>query len=73
MNNEMPKVAVVIPCYKVSKNLKSVLNEIGSEVTFIYCVDDNCPEESWKTAESIANNDNRIRVIRREKNGGVGV
>jgi glycosyltransferase involved in cell wall biosynthesis len=72
MNNEMPKVAVVIPCYKVSKNLKSVLNEIGPEVTFIYCVDDNCPEESWKTAESIANNDNRIRVIRREKNGGVG-
>ena len=68
----MPKVAVVIPCYKVSKNLKSVLNEIGPEVTFIYCVDDNCPEESWKTAESIANNDSRIRVIRREKNGGVG-
>jgi len=72
MNNEMPKVAVVIPCYKVSKNLKSVLNEIGPEVTFIYCVDDNCPEESWKTAESIAKNDSRIHVIRREKNGGVG-
>jgi dolichol-phosphate mannosyltransferase len=72
MNNESPKVAVVIPCYKVSKNLKSVLNDIGSEVTSIYCVDDNCPEESWKVAESIANNDSRIRVIRREKNGGVG-
>ena len=72
MNNEIPKVAVVIPCYKVSKNLKSVLNEIGPEVTSIYCVDDNCPEESWKVAESIANNDSRIRVIRREKNGGVG-
>ena len=72
MNNEIPKVAVVIPCYKVSKNLKSVLNEIGPEVSSIYCVDDNCPEESWKVAESIANNDSRIRVIRREKNGGVG-
>jgi dolichol-phosphate mannosyltransferase len=72
MNNEMPKVAVVIPCYRVSKNLQSVLNEIGPEVSSIYCVDDNCPEESWKVAESIANNDSRIRVIRREKNGGVG-
>jgi len=72
MNNKTPKVAVVIPCYKVSKNLKSVLNEIGPEVTSIYCVDDNCPEESWKAAESIANNDGRIRVIRRDKNGGVG-
>jgi dolichol-phosphate mannosyltransferase len=72
MNNETLKIAVVIPCYKVSQSLKSVLNDIGSEVTSIYCVDDNCPEESWKVAESIANKDSRIRIIRRKRNGGVG-
>jgi len=72
MNNETLTVAVVIPCYKVSQSLKSVLNNIGSEVTSIYCVDDNCPEESWKVAELIANKDSRIRIIRRKRNGGVG-
>ena len=72
MNNETLKIAVVIPCYKVSQTLKSVINDIGTEVTSIYCVDDNCPEESWKFAESIANKDSRIRIIRRERNGGVG-
>ena len=72
MNNETLKIAVVIPCYKVSQTLKSVINDIGTEVTSIYCVDDNCPEESWKVAESIANKDSRIRIIRRERNGGVG-
>lgn len=72
MNNQKLNVAVVIPCYKVSQTLKSVINDIGTEVTSIYCVDDNCPEESWKVAESIANKDSRIRIIRRERNGGVG-
>ena len=72
MNNETLKIAVVIPCYKVSQNLKSVINDIGTEVTHIYCVDDNCPEESWKVAESIAKKDSRIHIIRRERNGGVG-
>ena len=72
MNNETLKIAVVIPCYKVSQSLKTVLKDIGSEVTSIYCVDDNCPEESWKVAESIANKDSRIHIIRRKRNGGVG-
>ena len=72
MNNETLKIAVVIPCYKVSQSLKSLLKDIGSEVTSIYCVDDNCPEESWKVAESIANKDSRIRIIRKRRNGGVG-
>ena len=72
MNYETYKVAVVIPCYKVSNSLKSVIDGIGKEVTSIYCVDDNCPDESWKVAESVANEDSRIRIIRREINGGVG-
>ena len=72
MEDKIPKIAVVIPCFKVSQSLKSVLNDIGSEVTSIYCVDDNCPEESWKVAELMANKDNRIHIIKRDRNRGVG-
>jgi len=72
MKNEMLIVAVVIPCYKVTKSLKTVIEGIGKEVTAIYCVDDKCPDESWKVAESIANTDSRVHVIKRKQNGGVG-
>ena len=72
MNTERLKVAVVIPCCKVKDNLKSVLTDIGVEVTSIYCVDDNCPEESWRVAEAEAKKDTRIKIVRREQNGGVG-
>lgn len=72
MDDKILKIAVVIPCFKVSQSLKSVLNDIGSEVTSIYCVDDKCPEESWKVAELMANKDSRIHIIKRDRNGGVG-
>lgn len=72
MNNETHKIAVVIPCYKISRTLKSVIDDIGTEVTSIYCVDDGCPDESWKVANSIAQKDSRVHVIRRKRNGGVG-
>jgi dolichol-phosphate mannosyltransferase len=72
MKNEILKVAVVIPCYKVTKSLKNVIEGIGKEVTAIYCVDDKCPDESWKIAELLAKKDSRVHVIRRELNGGVG-
>jgi glycosyltransferase involved in cell wall biosynthesis len=72
MDDKILKIAVVIPCFKVSQSLKSVLNDIGSEVTSIYCVDDKCPEESWKVAELMANKDSRIHIIKRNRNGGVG-
>lgn len=72
MNSKRLKIAVVIPCYKVKSNLKSVLIDIGEEVTAVYCVDDNCPEESWRVADKEAKKDKRIKIIRREQNGGVG-
>jgi dolichol-phosphate mannosyltransferase len=72
MKNEILKVAVVIPCYKVTKSLKNLIDGVGEEVTSIYCVDDKCPDESWKVAEVIASKDSRVHVIRRKQNGGVG-
>jgi len=68
----MQNIAVIIPCYKVNKSLRNLLNNIGDEVSYIYCVDDACPDESYKIAEECSRIDKRISVIRHAHNHGVG-
>lgn len=66
-----PRVlAVVIPCYCVSEHLAGVVAAIGPEVDAIFCVDDGCPERSADTLGELK--DDRVRIIRRMENGGVG-
>ncbi|MBF0463834.1 MAG: glycosyltransferase family 2 protein [Nitrospirae bacterium] len=64
------KVAVVIPAYKVSHYICEVLTTIPAEVSEIIVVDDCCPENSGKAAESAA--DTRVSVLYNAKNMGVG-
>ena len=66
------KVAVVIPCYKVSRSLEALLGKIGHEVSLIYCIDDACPEMSYEVAEKCSKDDSRIKVIKHSINKGVG-
>src|SRR6266487_1051175 len=66
-----PKVAVVIPCYRVVPAVLEVLQGIGTEVHRIYCVDDSCPERSGRVIEEHCR-DARIKVVRHEENQGVG-
>lgn len=66
-----PRVAVVIPCYKVTRHILGVIEAIGPEVSAIYCVDDACPESSADLIER-QNTDPRVKVVRRAENGGVG-
>jgi dolichol-phosphate mannosyltransferase len=66
------RLAVVIPCYKVSRHLAGVLSRIGPEVTAIYCVVDGCPDGSFEIANQAATVDARIQVISLSKNSGVG-
>ena len=65
------KIAVVIPCYKVKKQILNVINSIGNECDQIYVVDDCCPE---KTGEFVNGNctDTRVKVIFNKSNLGVG-
>lgn len=63
------KIALVIPCYKVSKLINIVINEIPNFVDKIYVVDDKCPENSVKCIKSKSR---KIKKIFRNKNGGVG-
>ena len=63
------KIALVIPCYRVSKLINNVIKDIPSFVDKVYVVDDKCPENSVKCIKS---NSKKIIKIFRNKNGGVG-
>jgi glycosyltransferase involved in cell wall biosynthesis len=65
------RVAVIIPCYKVSAHITDVIARISSEVDAIYCVDDACPEGSGKLIEQVVR-DRRVKVLYHEENQGVG-
>ena len=66
-----PKIAVVIPCYKVTRHILSVISGIGQEVWRIYVVDDKCPENSGKFV-LLNCLDSRVVVVFHEMNKGVG-
>jgi glycosyltransferase involved in cell wall biosynthesis len=64
-------IAVVIPCYRVKRQILDVLAGIGPECRVIYVVDDGCPEGTGDYVEAECN-DPRVRVLRHETNQGVG-
>lgn len=65
------KVAVVIPCYRVTKQVLYVIAKIGPEVSTIFAVDDCCPDSSGDFIEKNCT-DARVVVLRNPKNLGVG-
>lgn len=65
------KIAVVLPCYRVRAQILDVVGKIGAEAELIIVVDDACPEQSGRLVEQDCK-DPRIRVIRHERNTGVG-
>jgi dolichol-phosphate mannosyltransferase len=68
---DLNRIAVVIPCYKVSEKIIDVLNRIGPEVWRIFAIDDNCPDHSGALIENQCK-DPRVTVIRLTQNLGVG-
>jgi len=71
VTNTSPKIAVVIPSYKVRNHILGVITQIGPEVGRIYVVDDCCPEGSGDFVESNCG-DERVTVVRNSANQGVG-
>jgi dolichol-phosphate mannosyltransferase len=67
----LSRVAVVVPCFRVTRHVLSVIAEIGPEVSRIFAVDDCCPEGSGELIERKVS-DPRVRVLRHERNKGVG-
>ncbi len=66
------RLAVVIPCYRVTREIPGVLGRIGPEVSLVYCVDDGCPDGSGAAAAAAAGGDPRVRVVHHARNMGVG-
>lgn len=64
-------VAVVIPCFKVTRHIQDVIAGIGNEVQQIYVVDDACPVGSGKLVEENVR-DQRVQVLYHSENQGVG-
>jgi len=65
------RIAVAIPCYKVTQHVLGVIAAIGPEVEAIYTVDDACPDGSGRFIEE-NNRDPRVRVLYNPENRGVG-
>jgi len=66
-----PRIAVVVPCFRVRRQVLQVIGRIGIEVERIYAVDDFCPEQSGALIEQQCT-DPRVRVLRHAENQGVG-
>lgn len=65
-----PRLAVVIPCYRVAGSVGEVIHTIPQSVDHIVVVDDACPESSGDAAAALG--DPRVIVLRHERNQGVG-
>jgi len=66
-----PRIAVVVPCFRVRRQVLQVIGSIGIDVERIYAVDDFCPEQSGALIEQQCT-DPRVRVLRHAENQGVG-
>ncbi|QCU72410.1 glycosyltransferase family 2 protein [Luteimonas yindakuii] len=66
-----PRVAVVIPSYRVTRHVLDVIARIGKECQLIFVVDDACPDGSGQYVLNHCK-DPRVRVVRNPKNLGVG-
>lgn len=72
MNFSKFKIAVVIPAYRVERDIQSVLQGIPAYVTAVIVVDDASPDASADLVATAAKRDKRIILIRHEQNQGVG-
>lgn len=66
-----PRVAVVIPSFRVTRHILDVLGRIGAECHLIFVVDDACPDGSGQYVSDHCG-DPRVQVVRNPKNLGVG-
>ncbi len=70
-NTLSASVAVILPCYRETRHILAVIENIGPEAAAIYVVDDACPDHTGAYVEENCR-DERVRVIRQPQNTGVG-
>ena len=65
-------IAVVIPCYRVEREIDGVIASLPGFVSHIICVEDASPDETAQVIAQLAKVDRRVILIRHERNQGVG-
>lgn len=66
------RTAVVIPAYRVERDIQDVLCGIPPYIAHIIVVDDASPDSSADLVTAAAQTDKRIHLIRHDRNQGVG-
>ncbi len=66
------RVYCVIPSYRAAGTIVEVVRAALKQADTVIVVDDACPQRSGQVARQAFAGDNRVRVIERERNGGVG-
>ena len=68
-------VSVVLPTYNEKHNIREMIRQlfyyIKKDIEVIVS-DDNSPDGTWKIVQNISKKNNRVKLIRRFKNKGVG-
>lgn len=72
LNFEQFNIAVVIPCYRVEREIGAVLLAVPGYIRHILVVDDASPDRTAEIVAAAAKSDSRIELIRHAKNLGVG-
>ena len=65
-------IAAVIPCYRVEREIQSVLRGMPKYIKHIIVVDDASPDSTAERVTASAKKDKRIILIRHPSNRGVG-
>lgn len=65
------KIAVAIPCFRVKAHIVDLIASIGPEVSNIYVIDDDCPDQTGFYVDEMVT-DPRVRVLHNDENLGVG-
>jgi dolichol-phosphate mannosyltransferase len=65
-------IVAVIPCYRVEREIQSVLSSIPNYIKHIIVVDDASPDSTADLVTASAKKDKRITLIRHTSNRGVG-
>lgn len=65
-------IAAVIPCYRVEREIQSVLQAVPAYIKHVIVVDDASPDASADLVTACAQGDERILLVRHPSNQGVG-
>jgi dolichol-phosphate mannosyltransferase len=65
-----PTIAIVIPCFRVARQIARVVAGIPEEYAPIVCVDDASDDETTRVIRQL--DDPRVVLVRHERNRGVG-